>query len=212
MRRSLIAVALLATASAFTPSAVEAQLSEKCWLRPGRDAPEQLAERASPKTSIDFMIGGQTATLCWGAPSVRGRTMFGDIEPYGRPWRAGADEATMIVMPAAGTIAGVEVDAGTYSIYMIPGETEFEIVVNSSYERWGIPINDGVRANDIGSATRPVAATAAPVETLTYSYVSHGENMGHLVMEWQNTRVEIPIHAGMMEGMDHATMHGTSGN
>jgi hypothetical protein len=202
MRRTLTALALVATAATLAPAAVEAQLSDQCWLRADRNtgAPttlEQAMNRTSPKSSVEFTLGGETATLCWGAPSTRGRTMFGDTEPYGRPWRAGADEATMIHLPFAGTIGGVSVEAGTYSLYMIPGEESFEVVVNSEHERWGIPINDGVRANDVGSFTRSVAATEEHVETLTYSFESHGENMGHLVMEWENTRVEIPVHRGM---------------
>lgn len=182
------------TTAAATPA--EAQLSDQCFL--ARGTPAEAMNRTSPKSSMEFTLGGETATLCWGAPSARGRTIFGELEAYGTPWRAGADEATMIHLPFGGDIGGVEVEPGSYSIYMIPGEESFEIVVNSSFERWGIPIDGDVRANDVGSFTRDVAETDEPVETLTYSFESHGENMGHIVMEWQNTRVEFPVHRGMM--------------
>jgi len=196
MRRTLTALALVATAASLAPSAAEAQLSDQCFL--ARGTPAEAMNRTSPKSSIEFTLGGETATLCWGAPSARGRTIFGELEPFGTPWRAGADEATMIHLPFGGDIGGVEVEPGTYSIYMIPGEESFEIVINSVYERWGIPIDGNVRANDVGSFTREVQETEAPVETLTYSFESHGENMGHIVMEWQNTRVEFGVHRGMM--------------
>jgi len=197
MRRTLTALALVATAATVAPTALEAQLSDTCWLRPGRDSPEQLAERASPKTSLEFTLGGETATFCYGSPSVRGRTMFGDTEPYDRAWRMGADEASAIYLPFGGDIGGVEVGPGSYSLMAVPGEESFEIIVNSQVERWGVPITPEVRANDVGSFTRPVTRLDDSVERLTFSFESHGENMGHLVMEWQHTRVEIPIHRGM---------------
>jgi len=195
MRRTLTALALVATAAALAPTAAEAQLSDTCWL--ARGTPAEAMARPSPKTSLEFTLGGQTATLCYGAPSVRGRTMFGDTEPYGVAWRMGADEATALHLPFGGDIGGVEVEAGTYSLMAVPGEESFEIIVNSAHQRWGVPITPEVRASDIGSFTRSVSRIDDAVERLTFSFEPHGENMGHLVMEWQNTRVEIPIHRGM---------------
>jgi hypothetical protein len=195
MRRTLTAFALVATAAALAPTAAEAQLSDQCWL--ARGTPQEAVQRTSPKMSLEFTVGGETAVLCYGAPSMRGREIFGGLERYGVAWRMGADEATAIHLPFGGDIGGVEVEAGTYSLMAVPGEESFEIIVNSAHQRWGVPITPDVRSNDIGSFTREVTRLDSPVERLTFSYEPHGENMGHLVMEWETTRVEIPIHKGM---------------
>jgi hypothetical protein len=169
---------------------------DRCFLR--NATPAEAAERPSPLGVVRIPMGEEAATLCYGRPSANERVVMGELVPFGQPWRTGANEATAVHLPFAATIGGVAVEPGSYSIYAIPGETEWEIVVNRSWERWGIGIDDGVRAEDVGSFSRAVAPTDERVETFTIRWMAHGEGMGHLVMEWENTRVEIPIHrAGM---------------
>jgi hypothetical protein len=185
--------ATLATVAVTTP--LHAQDVSGCFLR-GATAAEAL-QRPSPLGATVVTLGGQDAKLCYGRPNAKGRKIMGELVPFGTPWRMGANEATALHLPFAAEIGGVKVEPGVYSLYAIPGEKEWEIVVNRQFERWGIPINEGVMAANVGSFKRPVAATSAPVEQLTFTWASHGEAMGHLVMEWENTRVEIPVHKGM---------------
>lgn len=194
---SLLAGAFVAGLT-LMPGAAQAQGADACFIR-GATAAEAAA-RPSPLKTTAVTMGGQTATLCYNAPSAKGRTMLGGLDPMGEPWRLGANEATAIHLPFDAMIGDVAVDAGSYSLYAIPGDDEFEFVVNNSVERWGIPITPEVRAEDVGSFTRPVTATDDFVETMTFTWESHGENMGHLVFEFENRRVEIPVHMG---GMNH---------
>lgn len=202
MRRALPFAALVATSAALLPSPTQAQAADQCWLRADRDGsattPAMAMERPSPLGAVEVTMADAAAVFCYGAPSRRDREVWGGLVPLGEPWRMGANEATAIHMPFGGTIGGVAVEPGAYSLYMVPGESEVEVFVNSVVERWGIPITPQVRASDVGSFTRPVAATDGMVERLTFSWESHGDSMGHLVMEWENTRVEIPVHRGMM--------------
>ena len=123
---------------------------------------------------------------------------MGALVPFGSPWRMGANEATAIHLPVAARIGEVEVEAGSYSLWAVPGADAWEIHVNGNVERWGIPINDEVQGADVGSFTVTPGATDEMVETMTFSWESHGEGMGALVLAWENTRVEIPVHpAGM---------------
>lgn len=163
-----------------------------CFLRGA--TLEEAASRPSPLGQVTFTFGDGTATLCYGRPSARGRTVMGELVPFGEPWRMGANEATVLHLPFAAQVGGVALEPGSYSLYAVPGEREWEIVVNGSAARWGVPISDEVRAQDVGSFTRPATDTDRMVETLTYVWESHGEGMGHLVMEWEDTRVEIPVH------------------
>lgn len=93
------------------------------------------------------------------------------------------------------TIVGVSVEPGWHTLYVIPEESEWQIVVNAATRRWGVPIDDGVRARDIGNGVVPVERTDAPVEllTLTLERVSGSEAV--LVAEWDRTRIRIPIRA-----------------
>ena len=189
------ATAALLTAAIPHGETASASGPEDCFLR--RGTLEEAAERPSPLGYVDIELRGETATLCYGRPAAKGRTVMGDLVPFGAPWRLGANEATAIHLPFAADIGGVSVEAGTYSLYAIPGEGEWEIVVNSNWERWGIPISDEVRSTDVGSFTRSSASTDSMIELMTFTWEAHGEGMGHLVFEWENTRVEIPVHAGM---------------
>ncbi|HSM03086.1 MAG TPA: DUF2911 domain-containing protein [Longimicrobiales bacterium] len=187
-----VAVALLA------PAALSAQDLSGCWIR--NATPEEAMARTSPYAAVEIPLGSETAQLCYSRPSARDREVVGNLIPLGEPWRMGANETSQLILPAGGEVGGLSVDPGTYSIYVIAAEDEWEFVLNSNHQRWGIPINAEVRAADVGSVTRPVQATDDFVETFTVTFQPHGTGMGHLVMEWADTRVELPIHAA---GMGH---------
>jgi hypothetical protein len=123
--------------------------------------------------------------------------MVGEVDPYGELWRTGANEATAIHLEGPATIGGISVAAGSYSLYTRPNQDQWEVFLNSSYERWGIPISDEVRATEIGSFTVTPEATDDHVETLTFSFQSTGAASGEIVMEWENARIRIPVAAGM---------------
>ena len=124
-----------------------------------------LEGRASPYDSTAFNIGGAPSLVCYGRPSVRGRTIFGDLVPYGQLWRTGANEPTVIHLPVAASIAGIEVEPGSYSLYTVPGEQQWEVIVNRSTDQWGIENQyEAVADQEVGRATVPAEATSGLVE------------------------------------------------
>jgi hypothetical protein len=169
---------------------VPARAQFTCWFRGN---PAQLAQRPSPPESTQVQLGGATVKVCYGAPSANGRQIMGGLVPLGQPWRLGANEATTINLPFAAEIAGVRVEPGTYTLYAIPGESEWEIVVNRAVERWGIPINDEIRAQDVGSGRARVETLSAPVDQLSLTLGSATASRAELVIEWERTRVRVPI-------------------
>lgn len=191
--RSLSLVAL-ATLALTGPAA--SQDVEGCWVRNG-DL-QAATQRPSPLGATVASLGGEEAKLCYGRPKANGRKVMGELVPFGSVWRMGANEATALHIPFAGDIGGVKVEPGVYSIYAVPGETEWEFFVNRQWQRWGIPVNDAVKADDVGSFKRKAEATGEMVEQLTITLMSHGENMGHMVLQWENTKVEFPVHKGGM--------------
>ena len=155
-----------------------------------------VAERPSPYDSVSTMVGAAMVKVCYGRPSARGRQMVGqDAHPFGEPWRFGANEATQLHVSAPITVAGVQVAPGSYSLYAIPGAARWEVVVNAGVARWGIPISPEVRAQDVGSGSVPVESLAAPVETFTLRF-EPAANATHLVAEWEQWRVRIPVAGG----------------
>ena len=161
-----------------------------CWTR---GAAAEVAQRSSQLDSASVQVGGGTIKVCYSRPSARGRQVMGALVPFDRPWRLGANEATSIQLPFAVEVAGVRVPAGTYSLYAIPGAANWQIVVNRGVERWGIPINDEVRAKDVGAGRVTTETVATPIETLTLTFAPATGNATELVIEWEKTRVRIPI-------------------
>lgn len=179
------------TAPGSGASVQEAAAEPSCWLR--NATPEEAAERASPLGETTIVLNGQVGKLCYGRPSARGRTVEGGLIPFGEPWRLGANEATVLHLPFPARIGGIEVEPGSYSLFAIPDEFEWEFVLNAEAERWGIPINEEVRSADLGSFTGLPLTMTEPVEQFTVDWHTHGGANGHLVLEWGRTRVEIEV-------------------
>jgi hypothetical protein len=168
-----------------------AQESSGCWLQRGTMA--EAAERPSPRDSAVVSLGDAEVKICYGAPSARGRQVMGGLVPYDAPWRAGADEATSLHVPFRADVAGVVVDPGVYSLYTVPGNESWEIALNGTVERWGIPITPAVVEADIGRGTAAAEPMDEMVERLQYRFEPTGEGAADLLLEWERTRVRIPI-------------------
>ncbi len=173
-------------------SAAEAAVDISCWLRGGTTEAE-AAERPSPLGQTEIVLEGHTGRICYGRPSARDRVVEGGLIPFGEPWRVGANEATAIHLPFPARVGGVDLEPGSYSLYAVAGEFEWEFFLNSEAERWGIPIDEEVTAGDIGSFTGLPRTLTEPVEQFTINWHSHDGDNGHLVLEWGTTRVEIEI-------------------
>jgi hypothetical protein len=172
-------------------SAAEAAQDLSCWLR--GVTLEEAMERPSPLGQTEIALGDHVGKVCYGRPSARGRVIEGGLIPFGEVWRLGANEATGLHLPFPAQVGGIELEAGSYSLYAIAGEFEWEFTVNSNAERWGIPVNDEVQAQDIGTFTGLPRTMTEPVEQFTINWHTHGGDNGHLVLEWGVTRVEIEV-------------------
>lgn len=173
-------------------SALSTTTAPACWLS-GATTTLEAAERPSPLDSTSATLGAGTVKVCYGAPSARGRTIIGGLDPYGTAWRMGANEATTFHTTVPLMFGEVALAAGSYSLFAIPTETEWTVVVNRQAERWGVPIGDEVRANDIGQMTIMTEPTDPPIETLRYRFESRADEGVDLLMEFEATRLRVPI-------------------
>ena len=161
-----------------------------CWVQGDR---ADLELRASPFDSTSFTTPQGEVKVCYSRVRKLGRPIMGRLVPYGAPWRLGADEATSVYLPVRGSVAGVSVPAGWYSLYAIPQEREWQIVVNAQRERWGTPISNEVRVKDIGKGKVRVT-TAGDVQDLLLMRLDKGAaNSIELMMHWDRTVLRIPI-------------------
>ena len=186
---ALTLTALLVPPLAPTPQAADTA----CQVLLPNDVPAE--GRKSPLDSLTFMVAKQPVKLCYGRPSLRGRTMIGgEAVPYGRLWRTGANEPTIFFTPLAVTVAGVAVPPGTYSLYTVPGAAEWEIIVNRSTKQWGEESNytPEVQKQEVGRAKVKSETVKSPIETFTIRSEGAG-NGATLVLEWEKTRVKIPV-------------------
>lgn len=153
--------------------------------------------RASAYDSTTVPLGDASALVCYGRPMMRGRTVFGGLVPYDQLWRTGANEPTIIHLPVAASIAGIAVEPGSYSLYTVPGREQWTVIVNRSTSQWGheSTYTPEVEAQEVGRATVTPERTDAPVETFTIGATPAGTG-AELVLEWEGTRVRIPIARG----------------
>jgi len=189
--RSSGVAAMLAAAIAGTVTPAQAQISG-CPYREGSNP----AARPSPLDSLTFEVAGNEVKVCYGRPSARGRTMIGgDNVPFGQVWRTGANETTKIMSGAALLVGDIEVPAGMHALYTVPGESQWQIIVNRSYEQWGAErtYTDEVKAQEIGRVTVPVERIDDHVETFTIRAEPRPDGSAQLVLEWEHTRVRVPM-------------------
>lgn len=188
--------AVLAALALWVPAVAEAQQEA-----PSAPAPHcvpqraNLEGRASPYDSVSVTVGDALVRVCYGRPSARGRTMLGgEHVPYGRIWRTGANEPTTLHVTAPVTLAGIALAPGSYSLYTIPEEDEWTVLVNASTDQWGHErFYEGVSERDIGRAAVAAERLDEHVETFTIRAEARAEGAADLFLEWERTRVRIPL-------------------
>ena len=134
------------------------------------------------------IVEADNVKVSYGRPYKKGREIFGGLEKYGKVWRTGADEATEITFTKDVTFGGKPVKAGTYTLFTIPDQNEWTVILNSQLGQWGAYDYEKNKSKDILQFKVPVKKLSAPVEQLTIRFVP-----GNMVIEWDQTQVSIPV-------------------
>jgi hypothetical protein len=153
-------------------------------------AQQDKASRPSPPAKAECKIDGKSVTVDYSSPRAKGRKIFGSLVPYWQVWRAGANEATTLVTSGDINIGGKTVPAGKYSIFAIPAEDKWTLVISKKTGEWGTayPGPD----NDLARIDMKVSKTSAPVENFTIAFDQKGSTCT-LRMEWENTNASVDI-------------------
>ena len=146
----------------------------------------------SPSATLKQMVGLTEVTLNYSRPSMRGRTIFGNLVPYGKIWRTGANANTTISFEDDVMVGGQPLAAGTYAIYTKPGKDAWEVYFYTDTQNWGLPQN-WEESKIAARVSAPVSELIATIETFTITIDNIGNNGATLGFWWANTYVPVPF-------------------
>jgi Protein of unknown function (DUF2911) len=149
-------------------------------------------KRPSPPAQAKVDLDGKAITIDYSAPSMRGRKIMGGLVPYGKVWRTGANEATTLKTSIPIHIGDLAVPAGTYTLYTIPSESGWKLIVNKQTGQWGTQYDEKL---DLGRVPMATFSTTSPVETFTIHLEKTSGNQTELHFTWETTDVYIPVSA-----------------
>lgn len=146
--------------------------------------------RVSPQASVSQTIGTTQITISYSRPSVKGRTIWGELVPYDQVWRTGANEATTFAVTDDVTVNGSPLPAGTYSLATIPGKAEWTVIFNKERELWGMyqykPENDALRIR-----VKPEEIPFS--ETLEFAFPTITDDSATVVMRWEKLAIPFTV-------------------
>ena len=151
-----------------------------------------FAQIQTPAPSPFQKVGLTDVVLEYSRPSVKGREAFGNLVPYGKMWRAGANKNTTISFSDAVTVDGSKIDAGSYAIFITPYDDKWDIYFYTDTNNWGVPRQwdeDKVAAK-VTAETMEMPMT---VETYTITFDNLVNDSAELSFIWENTMVNVPF-------------------
>jgi hypothetical protein len=153
-------------------------------------AQDPKAQRPSPPGQATFSFAGDNKkiTVDYSRPSMKGRKIMGELVPYDKVWRTGANDATLFTTEANLEFGGAKVPAGKYTLFTIPGKDTWTVIVNQETGQWGNKYNE---AKDLVRVKVKPAHLEQPVEQFTISLEHTGEKSGVMKLEWENTSVPV---------------------
>jgi Protein of unknown function (DUF2911) len=153
-------------------------------------AQEKKASRPSPPAQAQCQFAdGKSIHIDYSSPRAKGRKIYGGLVPYGEVWRTGANEATTFVTDANLTVDGKDVPAGSYTIFTIPNQDKWTLIINKKTGEWGTPYKyegDELLRTDMQASK----TSSPPVENFTISFDQSGSGC-RMHLDWENTRAII---------------------
>ena len=155
---------------------------------PSAQAQEALEPKPSPMSVAIMKKDDAYVKIVYSRPHKRDRKIFGAMEPYGKVWRLGANEATEITLTKDMTFGGKPLAAGTYSMYAIPEKDQWTIIFNSALGEWGAYNYDETK--DVMRLEVPTQKAEETYEPFTIMFNEEGTEMA---MAWDMTKVVVPV-------------------
>ena len=184
---AMISIALLAVAYA----SLNAQMGGMNMppAQPGAPLP-------SPATTASVTVAGGTIDIHYNTPHMRGRKIMGDLVPYGKVWRTGANPATTIITSVPLTFGTLLVPAGTHTIYTLPSADTWQLIINNQTGQWGLTYD---QAQDLGRIPMMAKPMTAPQEVMSISFENTTKVSTELHVRWETTDRYVVIRAAQVD-------------
>jgi hypothetical protein len=147
----------------------------------------------SPHETVKASIDGANIAIEYGRPYMRGRKIMGGLVPYGRVWRTGADSSTTLTTSKPLVIGGATVPAGKVSIYTLPGEDQWKLILNKQTGQWGTEYPE---AQDLARVDLTKKTLPSPVDQFTIAIEPQTGGGGVLKLSWETTELSVPFTVG----------------
>lgn len=148
---------------------------------------QKKGERTSPPQKATAVVMGHEVTVEYSSPAKNDREIFGELVPYGKVWRTGANEATTITLGGDMKVGGTLVKAGKYALFTVPGESSWEIIFNEVWDQWGAYNYENDK--DVVRFSVTPTKLEQPVENFTVEVTESGE----VKMKWDHTAVSFMV-------------------
>jgi hypothetical protein len=146
----------------------------------------------SPPVTATVSLNGKAITIHYSAPSMRGRKIMGDVVPFDKVWRTGANEATTFVTEGNLRIGSATVPAGSYTLYTLPGASQWQLIINKQTGQWGTVYNQD---QDLVRIPMKGSTLSAPQEKMSITFENTSGNSTVLHIRWENTDQSVQITA-----------------
>jgi len=144
----------------------------------------------SPRDSVILVFDTSSIAVNYSRPSMRGRTIMGDLVPWNRVWRTGANQATHLRTSGDILLGGMPMPAGTYTLWTIPSPSAWTVIVNKQTGQWGTQYDE---RQDLARFPASAKRLPAVCDTFTIALRKTGARSGALTMMWERTAVEVPF-------------------
>jgi Protein of unknown function (DUF2911) len=193
-RVAVVALPLVAllTLGAALVSSVSAQ--GEPGSKPELNAPQDQRAMPSPPAQAEITLDGKAITVHYNSPRMRGRKIMGDLVPYGKVWRTGANPATSFVTDGNLKVGDLSVPAGKYTLYTLPAASgaPWQLTINKHTGQWGTEYNQG---EDLGRTPMHSTTLPSPQEDMSISFEHTTKNSTELHVRWETTDEWVRIEA-----------------
>lgn len=152
-------------------------------------AQQDKSKRPSPPAQAQCKFSdGKMITVDYSSPRAKGRKIFGELVPYGEVWRTGANEATTFVSTANLNAGGKDIPAGSYTVFTIPEQDKWTLIISKHTGEWGIPYK--YESEELVRIPMAASKTSGPVENFTISFDQSG-GACTMQLSWENTQASV---------------------
>ena len=159
------------------------------FAQPGQ---QDKSKRPSPPGTAEVALKGKKITIDYSRPFLKGRHVGQELAPYGKVWRTGANEATTLTTEVDLNIGGAKVPAGKYTLWTVPSEGTWKLIINKQTGQWGTNYDE---KQDLARVDMQKSALPQPVEQFTISFDKKDDSTANLNLDWENTRVSVTVKA-----------------